>query len=299
MQTMQSIQSIGGIRRPPIMRHKLFLWKRFVALSGRRGQRAPAPLLGNEGVGHAYLAHGPHWRTRCWGIAGTSCVCLTLCVGAFVSWITPLQLAVHQSPAPLSVIQMSGPSDQPSPAESRRETSDPPKTPAEPAPDASRTPVLPSQTAALVVPTAMASPSPASGAMAASHATLASVSSPPSPPSAASTARAEAHAAAHHVPPSGQARSSWEGEVLRHLEKFRRYPSAARVRGQQGVTYVAFTMNRSGQVIRASILQSSEVQILDRAALDTLRRAQPLPAIPADMPDVVDITIPVEFFKSR
>ena len=33
----------------------------------------------------------------------------------------------------------------------------------------------------------------------------------------------------------------------------------------------------------------------EQAALDTLQRAQPLPAIPADRPEVVELTIPVEF----
>lgn len=32
---------------------------------------------------------------------------------------------------------------------------------------------------------------------------------------------------------------------------------------------------------------------LNQAALDTLIRAQPLPAIPADEPDIVELTIPV------
>lgn len=94
-------------------------------------------------------------------------------------------------------------------------------------------------------------------------------------------------------------RDSWQGRVLAHLEKQRRYPGNARSRGMQGTTYVRFRMNRSGQVLSMAVQRSSGSDILDQAALATLRRAQPLPPIPAEMPEEVELAAPVEFYLSR
>jgi protein TonB len=86
-----------------------------------------------------------------------------------------------------------------------------------------------------------------------------------------------------------------EGLILAHLERFRRYPARACAARQQGVTHVRFKMNRAGMLLSSTIVQKSGSFDLDQAALDTLRRAQPLPTIPADRPDVVELNIPVEF----
>jgi protein TonB len=73
----------------------------------------------------------------------------------------------------------------------------------------------------------------------------------------------------------------------------------ARARHEQGVTHVRFRMNRAGAVLSADILRSSGSATLDRAALDTLSCAQPLPAIPDDKPDPLELSGPVEFFIGR
>lgn len=102
------------------------------------------------------------------------------------------------------------------------------------------------------------------------------------------------------APPARQAASNqkatWVALLLAHLEKYRRYPAAARARRHEGVAYVTFRMNRAGTVLSADIVRSSGSAMLDRAALDTLRRAQPLPKIPDDRPDTLELSVPVEFF---
>lgn len=95
---------------------------------------------------------------------------------------------------------------------------------------------------------------------------------------------------------SSDAKATWEALLLAHLEKYRRYPARAHAARQQGVVYVRFRMNRVGSVLSASVERSSGFATLDRAALDTLSRAEPLPAIQNDMPDQVELTLPVEFF---
>jgi len=49
-------------------------------------------------------------------------------------------------------------------------------------------------------------------------------------------------------------------------------------------------------VLSSSIARSSVSQILDAEALAMLVRAEPLPAIPADRPDEIELVIPVEIF---
>ncbi|ATI83420.1 energy transducer TonB [Sphingobium yanoikuyae] len=105
------------------------------------------------------------------------------------------------------------------------------------------------------------------------------------------------------APPARQASSrqdmTWEAVLLGHLEKYRRYPATARNRREQGVTYVTFHMNRAGMLLSNRIMRSSGSALLDRAALETLKRAQPLPSIPADRSDPLELSVPVEFFIDR
>lgn len=104
------------------------------------------------------------------------------------------------------------------------------------------------------------------------------------------------------APPAASAASarSWEGEVLAHLERRKRYPPEARSRRLEGVALIRFSMNRQGQVLSASLAQTSGHAVLDREALGLLRRAQPLPAPPAEIVgDTLTLTVPVEFFQRR
>ncbi|SFL97408.1 TonB family protein [Rugamonas rubra] len=89
--------------------------------------------------------------------------------------------------------------------------------------------------------------------------------------------------------------NSWEGKVLARMERFRRYPTAARARGEEGVVTLRCRVNRDGQVLSAAIEQSSGHPLLDQAALETLQRAAPLPRIPDERPAQLDLSIPVQF----
>lgn len=98
---------------------------------------------------------------------------------------------------------------------------------------------------------------------------------------------------------SSDVSQSWEARLLAHLEQYRRFPARARAARQQGTVHVRFRMNRAGSVLSMSVLRSSGFATLDQAALDTLKRAQPLPAIPEDRSDEIELTIPVEFYFGR
>jgi protein TonB len=94
--------------------------------------------------------------------------------------------------------------------------------------------------------------------------------------------------------PSGAA-FRFQRQLLAHIERYRRYPDAARRDGLQGTVLVVFAMRRDGSLVQVGVKSSSGRPVLDREALETLRRAQPLPPIPADMPEQLTILLPVAF----
>jgi len=76
--------------------------------------------------------------------------------------------------------------------------------------------------------------------------------------------------------------NAYNALVVGHLEKFKRYPAAAR--GAAGTVMVRFALNRTGEVILSEVSKSSGNGVLDHEALDILRRASPFPPFPAAKP---------------
>lgn len=85
-----------------------------------------------------------------------------------------------------------------------------------------------------------------------------------------------------------------------HLERHRRYPRQAQRRGEQGVSYVRFDVDRAGNVLAPSIARSSGSSVLDGEALSTVRRASPVPVPPdAIAGRAIEVVVPVTFVISR
>jgi protein TonB len=96
------------------------------------------------------------------------------------------------------------------------------------------------------------------------------------------------------IPASIQA--SWQRALISHLNRFKRYPEAARVRGIQGVVKIEFTINHEGRIVASHVAESSGSSALDAEALATLRRANPLPAPPVKAADATFyLVLPVHF----
>lgn len=74
--------------------------------------------------------------------------------------------------------------------------------------------------------------------------------------------------------------SNYPGEVRSRLNRALRYPRGARGR-VSGEVHVSFTVTASGGAAGISITRSSGSPILDQAAVETVQRAAPFPAIPA------------------
>jgi protein TonB len=80
-----------------------------------------------------------------------------------------------------------------------------------------------------------------------------------------------------------------------HIAQFRQYPVALNPKRIDGRVEVEFVMSRKGAILNIWISHSSGNIALDKAAVETVLRAQPLPAIPANLPDPIEIALPVDF----
>jgi protein TonB len=112
--------------------------------------------------------------------------------------------------------------------------------------------------------------------------------------SAPSTAEQQAQRAAAPMPGASSRNSdavpNWKSQLVARLERYKRYPSEAQSWGERGVAQLAFSVDRSGGVHNARIVQSSGSSILDRETLTLVERAQPLPPPP---PEVTGSQIPI------
>lgn len=118
-------------------------------------------------------------------------------------------------------------------------------------------------------------------------------------PVAAPPAPAQAPAPAAPAPSAAPSRAvpSWQGRLLSHLERHKRYPRAAQARRQEGVAQVRFTIDRDGNVLSVQLDRSSGVSSLDEETVEMVRRASPLPAPPEEMAkDRIELVVPVQFF---
>jgi protein TonB len=92
-------------------------------------------------------------------------------------------------------------------------------------------------------------------------------------------------------------RKAFAVKLFGHLNKYKRYPAAARMRRQEGIVSIRFTMDRAGYVLSYELAKTSGSDALDREAQELLARAQPLPTIPVEFRrDTLDLVVPVEFF---
>lgn len=91
---------------------------------------------------------------------------------------------------------------------------------------------------------------------------------------------------------AGAVGSDYQRRLLAHIEPFKRYPADA---GANGIVQLVFEINRDGGVLGVWVAKSSGSAVLDAAAVDMVRRSQPVPAIPDGLPDLLTVRLPVAF----
>jgi len=125
------------------------------------------------------------------------------------------------------------------------------------------------------------------------------VAQPPQPPSEAR----QGQASASRENMSGSAASAdpnvlnrYRASLYAAVKNRLRYPATAERQGISGTAQIRFTLDRSGQVISASLVRSSGNPLLDQAALATARPGSSLPAAPASIPQQqFTVTAPLRF----
>lgn len=113
------------------------------------------------------------------------------------------------------------------------------------------------------------------------------------PVRAVTTAKAAPHPA--RAAPAGPP-PDYLSKISAQLQRYKEYPRGAQMRHIEGNATLWFVINRSGQVVRYRIVQSSGYSILDGAVDAMIRKAQPFPPMPASMTEAeLEITQPVTF----
>jgi len=125
----------------------------------------------------------------------------------------------------------------------------------------------------------------------------------PAPTTSAPQALPEQTAALLAAPTQGRitpnisnAVPTWKTQIVALLERNKRYPPAAQSRREQGTAQVFFRLDRQGRVIDSRLVRSSGASALDEEALALLRRAQPFPPPPRELPGQrIDLNVPIRF----
>ena len=97
---------------------------------------------------------------------------------------------------------------------------------------------------------------------------------------------------------SGADKKSWQGMVVSHLNKHKKYPSNALLSGFEGVVYVRVKIAANGEVLSVLLTKGSKFEILNNEATELFNRASPLPSPPSEMMGSdrdLTLNFPIEF----
>ena len=94
----------------------------------------------------------------------------------------------------------------------------------------------------------------------------------------------------------GGARNDYLSRVYRHIDPYRDYPAAARAARQHGRVVTRVTINRAGELLDIRLDRSSGWPLIDNAEMAAIRRAMPLPPVPAGMRgDPIVLVLPMNY----
>ena len=91
----------------------------------------------------------------------------------------------------------------------------------------------------------------------------------------------------------------WQRTLTTRVRQLQAYPPQALAEGLAGTVMVGLRVARDGRLEDASIRRSSGHEILDTAALATVWKAQPFPALPCVAPSRVHFSLPVTFILAE
>ncbi len=99
-----------------------------------------------------------------------------------------------------------------------------------------------------------------------------------------------------HAPLSATATAQYEQLLVAWLEKQKKYPRRAKRMRIEGEGWLRILINRAGQTQNVTLEQSTGNRLLDKAALEMAKRANPFPAMPDNDPrQELEFIVPVVF----
>ncbi|WP_232495581.1 energy transducer TonB [Novosphingobium kaempferiae] len=98
--------------------------------------------------------------------------------------------------------------------------------------------------------------------------------------------------------PSGTGRG-YAAKIQSWIHAHKIYPRRSRMRHEEGVVQVRFTLDRAGMLLDGAVLRGSGFTALDEEAMAVLRRASPFPRAPVEVTgERIEFTVPIEFSLS-
>jgi len=95
---------------------------------------------------------------------------------------------------------------------------------------------------------------------------------------------------------AARARATWMSRLSAHLNRYKRTPPDLPGWHDRRTARVTFTVDRNGRVLSSRLAGSSGISGLDQESLAMIRRADPVPAPPADLASAtITVTVPVRF----
>ena len=98
----------------------------------------------------------------------------------------------------------------------------------------------------------------------------------------------------------GELHRGFHGKIWQRVAKAKYYPRMARKRGFEGKPIVAFTLGKKGDLVDLKIIKASNYDLLNEAALETIRRGIPYPPIPEPLgKNSISFNLPISYVLER
>jgi len=92
------------------------------------------------------------------------------------------------------------------------------------------------------------------------------------------------------------ARQFYVSDAIKKIRGKTKYPARALEREQAGNVRVSVVIDRQGNILENSLLESSQFDLLNKAALDAVKRSAPFPALPAEVGGAhFEFTVPIRW----
>jgi protein TonB len=92
------------------------------------------------------------------------------------------------------------------------------------------------------------------------------------------------------------ARQFYVSDAIKKIRGKTKYPQRALDREQAGNVRVSVVIDRSGNIVGSNLLESSQFDLLNKEALDAVKRSAPFPALPAEIAGgQFEFTVPIRW----